>query len=124
MSQLGAIRPISAVTGVRPIEPGVLPDVFSQKVGNWAFAHSSPALHNDPPDIPSAFALAPVDGLVMDYLEDFIGLAPSLPMAHLYDSGLERVAERITDPEVKALLLEDIALRDYLRARKVGEVYE
>lgn len=124
MSQISAIRPVPSVGGARPIEPAVLPDVFSQKVGSWAFAASSPALRNDTPDIPSAFALKPVDGEVMDYLEDFIGLAPSLPMAHLYDSGLERVVEKITDPTVKALLQEDIALRDYLRARKVGEVYE
>ena len=98
-------------------------DVFSQKVGDWAWQVAAPAVSNIPDIAPGGFAAAPQDAPVMRYLEDFIADI-GLPTAHLYDRALENMTAKVSNPDVRAILENDIELRSYLRARRLGDVYE
>lgn len=129
MIQASGIRPLDSIESINDLsevssaQAQALGDVFSQKIGAWAFATPQTTVHNERFDVPSRFAITPPDGIIMDYLEE-MGNVPSLPVAHLYDSALEVLAQKIDEPTIKQLLEEDIALRDFLRAKRIGEVYE
>jgi hypothetical protein len=97
-------------------------DVFSQKVGEWAFANAVPTVHNKQPDVPNRFATAPLDGVVMDFIEDHIGRCNTLPVGHLYDAALENLANKY--PDLSDLLQDDLTLRQFLKERRIGEMYE
>ncbi len=124
MIQTQNIRPLETISDLGEVGERALGDVFSQKIGPWAFATPSQSTHNESFDIPSRFAITPPDGVIMSYLEEMGGQIRSLPSAHLYDGALESVMDRVRDPAVKALLQQDLELRSYLRARKIGEIYE
>lgn len=127
MIQTQPIRPLEALSDLSEVNLDggqALGDVFSQKIGAWAFATPQSPVHNERFDVPSRFAITPPDGVIMDYLEEMGGAVTSLPNAHLYDSALEALAQKITNPTIKELLRADVQLRDYLRARRIGEVYE
>jgi hypothetical protein len=108
--------------------PGNLPsaasnDVFSQKVGDWAFASALPSTYKPVQDIPHSFAAQPVDSTVMDYLDGFVPTA-NIPVAHLYDHALQTLTDKVQDPQVASLLQHDCDLRAYFKARRIGDVYE
>ena len=98
-------------------------DVLSSKVGDWAFNATVPATYNEKQDVPGGFSAQPVDSVVMDYLDGFI-TTTKLPVAHLYGTALQDLAAKIDDEHIKALLQEDCHLHAYLRARRIGDVYE
>jgi pyruvate/2-oxoacid:ferredoxin oxidoreductase alpha subunit len=115
---------MTSIVGLRASLPSVnTGDVFSQKVGDWAFAVATPSTYNPRQDIPHGFCAQPIDGSVMDYLALAVPTT-RLPVAHLYDGALASLTQKVDDPAVKALLQQDCELRDYLRARKLGDVYE
>lgn len=97
-------------------------DVFSAKVGDWAFAVATPSSYHAKEDIPHGFCAQAQDSVIMEYVSTMPTF--SLPAAHLYDSALQRVAAKITDPAIAQLLQQDVDLRSYLQARKLGDVYE
>ena len=99
-------------------------DILSTKVGDWGYAQVLPnASKPVAEDIPGAFAAKPTDAVVMDYLEGILANT-SLPVAHLYDSALEALTKKVNDSAVSALLEQDLELRHYLKARRIGDVYE
>lgn len=126
MSSLKSIDSLQSLDGVSSTHAQVttLPDVFSQKIGDWAFSSVAPAVKNKVQDVPSGYALRPIDAGVMDYLEKVLDQAKGLPAAHLYDAALEVAYQKMADGPAKQVVGQDIELRDYLRARRIGEVYE
>lgn len=115
---------LEAIADLGELSPSALNDVFSQKVGEWAFATAIPTLRNPQIETPSRFAVTPEDGVVMSYLESYLDSCHTLPIGHLYDSALEDLSMKVSDPAVKELLENDLALRLFFRERRMGEVYE
>lgn len=116
---------MSAVGSIRtPLTGGSSHDVLSSKVGDWGYHCALPNAGKPAEDeVPNGFSAKPIDAVVMDYLDTALANA-NLPVAHLYDSALERIANKITDPKICALLQADLDLRHYLKARRIGDVYE
>jgi len=118
-------------------DPGLAPelasfpdaDTFLKKVGPWAFYSFFLSTQNDVSETLGRFAVKPVDGLVIDYLEANVAPSNRLPTGHLYDANLQSLAsgaaELLQTPhaDVAADVLEgldrDLQLRDYLSSRRL-----
>jgi hypothetical protein len=124
MIQTPQIQALEAIGHYGEVSSQASTDVFSQKVGDWAFSTAIPTTYNEQPDVPNRFSYVPEDGNIMDFIESHLETCKSLPIGHLYDSALESVANKVTDPVVKQLLEQDVDLRYFLRSRRMGEVYE
>lgn len=121
MTTVGQAPSLDTLTDLASLDRG---DVFSQKVGDWAYQHPLPSVHNEVQDAMGGFPTLPMDALIMAALEEDIKEKKSLPSAYLYDKALERVRDQVTDPIIKELLTEDIELRIWLQAKKLEAVYD
>ena len=108
-------------------------DVFLKKAEAWAYQAYFLSTLNEVEEIQGRFAVAPVDALVMNFLEQ--GVAPSnrLPTGHLFEPAMIRAMQTLTDmlqtplsdeaAEALELLDRDLALRDYLLERRLEHFF-
>ena len=108
-------------------------DVFLKKAEAWAYQAYFLSTLNEVAEIQGRFAVAPVDALVMNFLEQ--GVAPSnrLPTGHLFEPAMIRAMQTLTDmlqtplsdeaAEALELLDRDLALRDYLLERRLEHFF-
>lgn len=108
-------------------------DTFLKRLDAWAFnAHFLSTL-NDPSEIPGRFSVAPVDGLVMSYLESHVPPSNRLPTGHLYDIALDQAFESLQSLvegkhaekalAVIELLDRDRELRDFMTTRRLEHFF-
>lgn len=99
-------------------------DVFSNKVGNWAYKGLFPSFKNTVSEIFGRFAIRPKGGDVMTYLEAQVAQARELPCGSMYDDALRAAMAELGDyPSALAVLEGDIEMRDYFRARRMEQVF-
>lgn len=108
-------------------------DVFLKKAEAWAYQAYFLSTLNEVEEAQGRFAVAPVDGLVMSFLE--AGVAPSnrLPTGHLFEPALLDAMQTLSgilqtpmaDEAADALELldRDLALRDYLLERRLEHFF-
>lgn len=108
-------------------------DIFLKKAEAWAYQAYFLSTLNEVAEAQGRFAVAPVDGLVMGYLEG--GVAPSnrLPTGHRFEPAMQRAMQSLSgllqsalaDEAADALELldRDLALRDYLLERRLEHFY-
>jgi hypothetical protein len=108
-------------------------DVFLKKAEAWAYQSYFLTTLNEVEEAQGRFAVAPVDGLVMSFLEG--GVAPSnrLPTGHLYEPAMHAAMQALTGlletslaeeaAEVMELLDRDLLLRDYLLERRLEHFF-
>ena len=108
-------------------------DIFLKKAEAWAYQAYFLSTLNEVEESLGRFAVAPVDALVMNFLET--GVAPSnrLPTGHLFEPAMVNVMQSLTDllettladeaADVLELLDRDLALRDYLLERRLEHFF-
>jgi len=108
-------------------------DVFLKKAEAWAYQAHFLSTLNEVEESPGRFSVAPVDGLVMSFLES--GVAPSnrLPTGHLFEPAIHDAMQTLTGmlgsaldeeaAEALELLDRDLALRDYLLERRLEHFF-
>jgi hypothetical protein len=108
-------------------------DTFLKRLDAWAFnAHFLSTL-NDPSEVPGRFSVAPVDGLVMSYLESHVPPSNRLPTGHMYDIALDQAFEslqslvegKLADKALAVieLLDRDRELRDFMTTRRLEHFF-
>jgi hypothetical protein len=113
--------------------PGHDSDVFLKKAEAWAYQAYFLSKLNEVEEIQGRFAVAPVDALVMNFLE--AGVAPSnrLPTGHLFEPAMHDAMRTLSDllqtpladeaADVLELLDRDLSLRDFLLERRLEHFY-
>jgi hypothetical protein len=111
-------------------------DVFLKKAEAWAYQAYFLSTQNEVEEAQGRFALAPVDALVMSFLEN--GVAPSnrLPTGHLFEPAIHNAMQVLgglldgadaplaqAAAEVLELLDRDLELRDYLLERRLEHFF-
>ena len=108
-------------------------DVFLKKAEAWAYQAYFLSTLNEVEEAQGRFAVAPVDALVMNFLES--GVAPSncLPTGHLFEPAIHQAMQTLTGllgtaladeaADVMELLDRDLALRDYLLERRLEHFF-
>ena len=108
-------------------------DIFLKKAEAWAYQAYFLSTLNEVEETQGRFAVAPVDALVMNFLE--AGVAPSnrLPTGHLFEPALHDAMQTleallqspIADEAADALELldRDLTLRDYLLERRLEHFF-
>lgn len=108
-------------------------DVFLKKAEAWAYQAYFLSTLNEVEEAQGRFAVAPVDALVMSFLES--GVAPSncLPTGHLFDPAIHQAMQTLSSlletslqdeaADVLELLDRDLALRDYLLERRLEHFF-
>lgn len=97
-------------------------DVFINKAGDWSFTQALSPAYNEGEEIQGRFALAPMDAVVMEYLEAHVAQMGNLPVGARYDSALEREHGRMPEGEAKDVLGRDLDLRLLMVARRMEEI--
>lgn len=133
LSHGSAIELAEAARALAQADPRQDGDVFLKKAEAWAYQAYFLSTLNVVEEAQGRFAVVPVDGLVMGFLEE--GVAPSnrLPTGHLYEPALHSAMEALTQllgsdladdaTEVLELLDRDIAMRDYLLERRLEHFF-
>jgi len=108
-------------------------DVFLKKAEAWAYQAYFLSTHNEVEEAQGRFALAPVDGLVMSFLEARVAPSNRLPTGHLYEPALHQAMEVLAASldgslaqeaaDALELLDRDLMLRDYLLERRLEHFY-
>jgi len=108
-------------------------DVFLKKAEAWAYQAHFLSTLNEVEEAQGRFALAPVDGLVMSFLESRVAPSNRLPTGHLYEpaihEAMEVLSEALDSPlaeeaaDALELLDRDLMLRDYLLERRLEHFY-
>lgn len=108
-------------------------DVFLKKAEAWAYQAYFLSTHNEVEEAQGRFALAPVDGLVMSFLEARVAPSNRLPTGHLYEPALHQAMEVLAAAldgslaeeaaDALELLDRDLMLRDYLLERRLEHFY-
>ena len=108
-------------------------DVFLKKAEAWAYQAYFLSTLNEVEEVQGRFAVAPVDALVMSYLE--AGVAPSnrLPTGHLFEPAMQQAMQTLSSllqgpladeaADALELLDRDLMLRDYLLERRLEHFY-
>ncbi len=108
-------------------------DIFLKKAEAWAYQAYFLSTLNEVEEAQGRFAVAPVDALVMSFLET--GVAPSncLPTGHLFEPAMQQALVTLSglldtplaDEAADALELldRDLALRDYLLERRLEHFF-
>jgi hypothetical protein len=115
------------------IDPHPDGDVFLKKAEAWAYQAHFLSTLNEVEEIQGRFAVAPVDGLVMSFLESRVAPSNRLPTGHLYEPAIHEAMEALSgaldSPLVEEaadaleLLDRDLMLRDYLLERRLEHFY-
>lgn len=108
-------------------------DVFLKKAEAWAYQAYFLSTLNDVEDAQGRFAMAPIDGLVMSYLESNVAPSNRLPTGHLYEPSMHKAIaalQALLDSPLsdeaygaQQVLNSDIDLRDYLLERRLEHFY-
>lgn len=108
-------------------------DVFLKKAEAWAYQAYFLSTHNEVEEAQGRFDVAPVDGLVMSFLEARVAPSNRLPTGHLYEPALNQAMEALAAAldgalaeeaaDALELLDRDLLLRDYLLERRLELVY-
>lgn len=108
-------------------------DVFLKKAEAWAYQAYFLSTHNEVEEAQGRFDVAPVDGLVMSFLEARVAPSNRLPTGHLYEPALNQAMEALAAALDSALAEEaadalelldrDLLLRDYLLERRLEHFY-
>ncbi len=109
----------SSVGAVAPVTD----DIFSNKIGQWAFTTPFPSVKDSVNEAIGRFGIAPPDAMALDYLEDRLAPAYDLPYGHMYDDALRKAVQACQDhPLVHAVLVKDLQIREYYMGRKMEQV--
>lgn len=108
-------------------------DVFLKKAEAWAYQAYFLSTHNEVEEAQGRFDVAPVDGLVMSFLEARVAPSNRLPTGHLYEPALNQAMEALAAAlegalaeeaaDALELLDRDLLLRDYLLERRLEHFY-
>ena len=108
-------------------------DVFLKKAEAWAYQAYFLSTHNEVEEAQGRFDVAPVDGLVMSFLEARVAPSNRLPTGHLYEPALNQAMEALAAAldgalaeeaaDALELLDRDLLLRDYLLERRLELFY-
>lgn len=108
-------------------------DVFLKKAEAWAYQAYFLSTHNEVEEAQGRFDVAPVDGLVMSFLEARVAPSNRLPTGHLYEPALNQAMEALAGAldgalaeeaaDALELLDRDLLLRDYLLERRLEHFY-
>lgn len=117
----------------RPVDARLDADVFLKKAEAWAFQAYFLSTLNEVQEAQGRFAVAPVDGLVMSFLEGKVAPSNRLPTGHLYEPAIHEamdwLADQIDSPngaaaaDVLELLDRDLTMRDYLLERRLEHFF-
>ncbi len=115
------------------IDPRNDGDVFLKKAEAWAYQAHFLSTLNEVEETQGRFALAPVDALVMSFLESRVAPSNRLPTGHLYEpaihDAMDALSRALDTPWAEAaadaleLLDRDLMLRDYLLERRLEHFY-
>lgn len=130
----GAVSDLSeAARAVIRDDPRFEGDVFLKKAEAWAYQAYFLSTLNEVEDAQGRFSVAPVDGLVMGYLEASVAPSNCLPAGHLYEPAMHRAIAALHEDavtplaeaaaEVQRVLRRDLLLRDYLLERRLEHFY-
>jgi hypothetical protein len=130
----GSVADISeAAVELARLDPRADGDVFLKKAEAWAYQAYFLSTLNEVEEAQGRFALAPVDGLVMSFLESRVAPSNRLPTGHLYEpaihEAMESLSRALASPlaeeaaDVLELLDRDLMLRDYLLERRLEHFY-
>lgn len=108
-------------------------DTFLKRAEAWAYQAYFLSTLNEVEEAQGRFAVAPVDALVMNFLEGGVAASNRLPTGHLFEPAMHRVMQTLSallqtplvDEAADALELldRDLALRDYLLERRLEHFY-
>lgn len=108
-------------------------DVFLKKAEAWAYQAHFLSTLNEVEETQGRFAVAPVDGLVMSFLESRVAPSNRLPTGHLYEPAIHEAMEALSSAldsplteeaaDALELLDRDLMLRDYLLERRLEHFY-
>ena len=114
-------------------DPRFAGDTFLKKAEAWAYQAYFLSTKNEVVDAQGRFSIAPMDGLVMDYLESSVAPSNRLPTGHLYEPSMRKtiaVMETLRDSSlgqdataVLQVLNRDLGVRDYLLERRLEHFY-
>lgn len=108
-------------------------DTFLKKAEAWAYQAYFLSTLNEVEDAQGRFSMAPMDGLVMGYLESMVAPSNRLPTGHFYEPTMRKTIIALTQlantsmghevAEVQNVLNRDLGLRDYLLERRLEHFY-
>ena len=114
-------------------QPRVDGDVFLKKAEAWAYQAYFLSTQNEVEESQGRFAIAPMDALVMNFLEAHVAPSNRLPTGHLYEPALVEAMEALSGmldsalaeeaADALELLDRDLGLRDYLLERRLEHFY-
>lgn len=112
---------------------GLDADVFLKKAEAWAYQAYFLSTLNEVEETRGRFAIAPVDALVMSFLEERVAPSNRLPTGHLYEPAIHEAMEHLATlldgdmgeeaADVLDVLDRDLALRDYLLQRRLEHFF-
>jgi hypothetical protein len=113
--------------------PGLDADVFLKKAEAWAYQAYFLSTLNEVEETRGRFAVAPVDALVMNFLEERVAPSNRLPTGHLYEPAIHEAMDRLAGmlegewadeaADVLDVLDRDLELRDYLLQRRLEHFF-
>ena len=108
-------------------------DVFLKKAEAWAYQAYFLSTLNEVEEAQGRFAVAPVDALVISFLEASVAPSNRLPTGHLFEPAMHQAMQTLTHllgtaladeaADVLELLDRDLALRDYLLERRLEHFF-
>lgn len=108
-------------------------DTFLKKAEAWAYQAYFLSTLNEVEDALGRYSMAPMDGLVMGYLESTVAPSNRLPTGHLYEPTMRKTLNALMQlansplgqeaAEVESVLNRDLRLRDYLLERRLEHFY-
>jgi hypothetical protein len=130
----GAVSDISEEARAHILEdPRFASDTFLKKAEAWAYQAYFLSTKNEVVDTQGRFSIAPMDGLVMAYLESSVAPSNRLPTGHLYEPSMRKtiaVMQAFSDSslgqdaiDVLQVLHRDLGVRDYLLERRLEHFY-
>lgn len=115
------------------MDPRTDGDIFLKKAEAWAYQAHFLSTLNEVEEVQGRFAVAPVDGLVMSFLESRVAPSNRLPTGHLYEPAIHEAMEALSQAldtslaeeaaDALELLDRDLMLRDYLLERRLEHFY-
>jgi hypothetical protein len=130
----GAVSDIAeAAVELARQDPRIDGDIFLKKAEAWAYQSHFLSTLNEVEELQGRFAVAPVDALVMGFLEARVAPSNRLPTGHLYEPAIHDAMEALSAAldsgnaveaaDALELLDRDLSLRDYLLERRLEHFY-
>lgn len=130
----GSVSDIAeAAVELARLDPHTDGDVFLKKAEAWAYQAYFLSTLNEVEEAQGRFSVAPVDGLVMSFLEARVAPSNRLPTGHLYEPAIHEAMEALSNAldshlaeeaaDALELLDRDLMLRDYLLERRLEHFF-